>query len=120
MPTAPDGPRQASIHIDKGSIGFAAAHFNCLGGDRELLHGHNYTAGLRAHGEVQADGAIVDFHVLKEALRRVWPELDHRMLVPTRSSEVTVEELADGHVALRYSDGARFLFPRGDCVLLPL
>ena len=120
MQTAPDAPRQASIHIEKGSIGFAAAHFNCLGGGRELLHGHNYTAGLRAYGDVQADGAIVDFSVLKEALRAVCAELDHRMLVPTRSSDVAVEELPDGHVAMRYTDGARFLFPRGDCVLLPV
>ena len=114
------GPRQATIHVEKGSIGFAAAHFNCLGGGRELLHGHNYTVGLSAHGDVGADGAIVDFAVLKDALRYVCEELDHRMLVPTRSADVAVVEQPDGHVALTYRDGARFLFPRGDCVLLDM
>ena len=116
----PSHPKQATIHVEKGSIGFAAAHFNCLGGGRELLHGHNYTVGLRAHGAVGADGAIVDFSVLKEALRAVCDALDHRMLVPTRSDDVAVVEQPDGHVALTYSDGARFLFPRGDCVLLAM
>jgi 6-pyruvoyltetrahydropterin/6-carboxytetrahydropterin synthase len=116
----PDSPKQATIHIEKGSIGFAAAHFNCLGGGRELLHGHNYTVGLRAHGGVGGDGAVVDFSILKEALRRVCDSFDHRMLVPTRSADVEVVEQPDGHVALTYRDGARFLFPGGDCVLLPM
>ncbi|HET9051352.1 MAG TPA: 6-carboxytetrahydropterin synthase [Candidatus Dormibacteraeota bacterium] len=124
-PGAPGRPSEpagtaTSIHIRRASIGFAAAHFNCLDGGRELLHGHNYTVGLTAHGEVRADGAIVDFAHLKEALRGECAELDHRMLVPTRSTDVAVERLPDGHVSLVYRDGARFLFPQGDCAFLPL
>lgn len=120
-PGAPGGRGTATaIHIRRASIGFMAAHFNCLDGGRELLHGHNYTAGVVARGAVRSDGAIVDFALLKDALRAECAVLDHRMLVPTTSTEVAVEQLPDAHVSVVYRDGSRFLFPAGDCVLLPI
>jgi 6-pyruvoyltetrahydropterin/6-carboxytetrahydropterin synthase len=116
MPPAPE----TVIHIEKGQIGFAAAHFNCLGGGRELLHGHNYTVGLRVRGEVGAEGAVIDFTDLKRLLVEECDALDHRMIVPTRCADVVVGGTDDGHVTMRYRDGKRFLFPEGDCVLLPI
>ncbi len=113
-------PSDTVIHVEKGTLGFAAAHFNCRDGTRELLHGHNYTVGMRVHGQVQANGAIMDFADLKAILRAECDALDHHMLVPTHSADITVEPTADGHVVLRYRDGQRFVFPAGDCVLLPI
>ena len=101
-------------------MGFAAAHFSCHGDTRELLHGHNYTVGVRVHGEVQQGGAIIDFVDLKAILRQECDRLDHRMIIPTRSAELRVESTDDGHVSLHDGEGRRFLFPEGDCVLLPI
>jgi 6-pyruvoyltetrahydropterin/6-carboxytetrahydropterin synthase len=107
------------VGIDRDSIGFSAAHFSVLDTGAERLHGHNYRVALRARGRLRDDGMLVDFGVLKGALREECGELDHRMLVPTACPEVTVVEHADGQVELR--EGARhFLLPASDCRLLPV
>ncbi len=116
----PDAHPAASVHVDRESLGFAAAHFGILGGGRETLHGHNYRVALSAHGPVGGDGTVVDFAALKSAVRQEVALLDHRMLVPTACPEVTVDTAAEpGHVELR-TGGQRFLLPAGDVVLLPI
>lgn len=119
MSASPDRPHASSLHVAKDSIGFAAAHFSLLGSDRERLHGHNYRVALRLRGVLTEQGTLADFGRLKAALRAECALLDHRMLVPTRAPEVAVEELADGHVELRWG-GDRFLLPATDAALLPL
>ena len=107
------------IGIDRESIGFSAAHFSVLETGAEPLHGHNYRVALHARGRLRDNGMLVDFGVLKAALREECRRLDHSMLVPTASPEVTVVEHPDGQVELR--EGARrFLLPGSDCRLLPV
>jgi 6-pyruvoyltetrahydropterin/6-carboxytetrahydropterin synthase len=107
------------VGIDRESLGFSAAHFSIVETGAERLHGHNYRVALRARGRLRDDGTVVDFAILKAALREECGRLDHRMLVPTASPEVTVVEHSDGQVELR--EGARrFLIPGSDCLLLPL
>lgn len=110
---------ELSVHVDKASLGFSAAHFGIIGGGRERLHGHNYTVSLRAWGGIGAQGTVIDFATLKAAIRAECEQLDHRMLIPTECPEVAVSSSGDGHVGLRYG-GDRFLFPTGDVCLLPL
>ncbi|HIE12694.1 MAG TPA: 6-carboxytetrahydropterin synthase QueD [Desulfotomaculum sp.] len=61
---------------------FAAAH--CLKGYPSpcgRLHGHNWTVAVTVAGERLNDaGMLVDFKVLKEAVRDVVGELDHQYL----------------------------------------
>ncbi len=61
---------------------FAAAHFlNDYHGKCERLHGHNYRVLAHARGnDLDSGGMLVDFGVLKTALRAVCAELDHRNL----------------------------------------
>jgi 6-pyruvoyltetrahydropterin/6-carboxytetrahydropterin synthase len=109
---------EASLELARGDIGFSAAHFSIHEGRSEHLHGHNYRVSMRAHGPVDAEGTVVDFSALKSALRALCAELDERMLVPTDSPHVRVEETADGVTLVEGS--RRFLIPRGDAVLLPV
>jgi 6-pyruvoyltetrahydropterin/6-carboxytetrahydropterin synthase len=62
--------------------GFAAAHFlTRYHGKCERLHGHNYKVFVTAAGtELDDGGMLVDFGVLKTALRRITAELDHSSL----------------------------------------
>ncbi len=109
---------EASLELERGDIGFSAAHFSIHQGRSERLHGHNYRVSLRAHGPVDAEGTVVDFAALKGALRALCAALDERMLVPTRSAGIAVEE-ADATVVV--TEGSRrFVFPREDAVLLPV
>ncbi|MCX7030781.1 MAG: 6-carboxytetrahydropterin synthase QueD [Spirochaetes bacterium] len=62
--------------------GFAAAHFLAhYHGKCERLHGHNYRVRVTASGASLDDGGmLVDFGVLKEALKSILAELDHTNL----------------------------------------
>ena len=110
---------EVTVLVDKGSIGFSAAHFSIVETGSEPLHGHNYQVSLRARGPLRADGTVIDFGILKAALRAECDLLDHRMLVPTASPEVAVSEPAAGEVEVR-EGGRRFLFPASDTRLLPV
>lgn len=61
---------------------FAAAH--CLEGHPSScgrLHGHNWTVAVTVAGEqLNGAGMLVDFAVLKQAVREAVGELDHRYL----------------------------------------
>jgi 6-pyruvoyltetrahydropterin/6-carboxytetrahydropterin synthase len=61
---------------------FAAAHFlTHYHGKCEQLHGHNYRVRLWARGKTLSEGGmLVDFGVLKDALRQVCKKLDHSNL----------------------------------------
>ena len=61
---------------------FAAAHFlKDYHGKCENLHGHNYKVYAHVRGEeLDEGGMLVDFSILKAALRKVCGELDHTNL----------------------------------------
>ncbi len=109
---------EARLDLARPDIGFSAAHFSIHEGRSERLHGHNYRVSLRVSGKVGDGGTVVDFAALKLALRGLCAELDERMLVPTRSPDIGVEEAAD---SVHITEGSRrFVIPRGDVVLLPV
>lgn len=117
-PTAGPPPGQVRLNLVRADIGFSAAHFSIVGGRAERLHGHNYRVGLRATGTLRADGTLLDFAILKRALRDVCASLDERTLVPLQSDRVEVHEERDHVVVV---EGSRhFRFPREDVRLLPI
>lgn len=61
---------------------FAAAHFlTNFHGKCERLHGHNYQVFAHARGKTLSEGGmLLDFGILKKALREVCDELDHQHL----------------------------------------
>ena len=62
--------------------GFAAAHFLAnYHGKCERLHGHNYKVFVTASGrELDAGGMLIDFELMKAALRALLAEIDHTNL----------------------------------------
>jgi 6-pyruvoyltetrahydropterin/6-carboxytetrahydropterin synthase len=62
--------------------GFAAAHFlTRYHGKCERLHGHNYKVFITASGPALDDGGmLLDFGLMKAALREVLREVDHTSL----------------------------------------
>lgn len=108
---------RAEVELTRGDLGFAAAHFSMVGGVSERLHGHNYRVSLRAYGEIGRDGSVVDFRLLKEAVRAECRELDEHMLVPTAGG-LTID-VRDDDVEVCDAN-RRFVFPHSDVVLLPI
>lgn len=107
------------VVVQKDYLKFSAAHFIAYKGFREPLHGHNYQVSVAISGKVGADGYVLDFGIVKQVTRSVCEELDERIIVPTRSDCLTVAHEGPS-VVLTYEDGARFVFPATDCILLPI
>jgi 6-pyruvoyltetrahydropterin/6-carboxytetrahydropterin synthase len=107
------------VRVTKDQLAFCAGHFISYEGDKcERLHGHNYRAAVEVEGELDENHYVFDFIALKRRTRAITDELDHRMLLPTRSPHIGVQE-RPGSVHVRYRD-REWLFPRDDCVLLPV
>jgi 6-pyruvoyltetrahydropterin/6-carboxytetrahydropterin synthase len=107
------------VRITKEALVFSAAHFITFNGDVcERLHGHNYRVAAEVAGPLDENHYVVDFIALTERLRSIVAELDHRVLLPTEHPAIRVTA-DDREVEARHAE-RRWLFPRGDCALLPV
>jgi 6-pyruvoyl-tetrahydropterin synthase len=107
------------VVVEKDFLKFSAAHFIAYKGFREPLHGHNYQVSVAISGTLGADGYVLDFGVVKQIAKDVCAELDERVLVPAESDCLAVTR-EGASVVVEYEDGARFVFPSQDVVLLPI
>jgi 6-pyruvoyltetrahydropterin/6-carboxytetrahydropterin synthase len=107
------------VRVCKDYLVFCSGHFISYEGDRcERLHGHNYRTAVEVEGQLDENHYVFDFIALKQRTKEIVDELDHRMMLPTRNRFIAVEE-GPRSVHVRYRD-REWLFPRGDCVLLPI
>lgn len=109
------------VRVTKDYLVFSSAHFITFAGHRcEALHGHNYRVGAALDGELDPDGwYVLDFSVLKQLMKRVCDEIDHKVLLPLTNPKLTVAE-HDDTVSVAYLGKPRYVFPRSDCALLPI
>ncbi|KAF4651446.1 hypothetical protein FOZ61_010457 [Perkinsus olseni] len=120
------------VEIQGKEFKFSCGHFVAHPGFRERLHGHNYTVKLRMtceHWPAGEDGYVIDFGILKKLLRAVCKSLNERMIIPERSRSLDIDTnhlhvTATGKeqqsVRITTIDGDEFLFPKDDCVILPI
>lgn len=75
--------------------------------ERRGLLGETWLANVQLQGDLDHQGMVCDFGIVKKRLRQ-WldEELDHRLLVPTRSPNLTLTE-TDDVVELRWQFGAK-------------
>jgi 6-pyruvoyltetrahydropterin/6-carboxytetrahydropterin synthase len=111
-------PEQFHVRVAKSEHLFSAAHFITIGDHCERLHGHNYRVAVEVAGPLDENQLVVDFLLLRDKLRTLVAELDHYMLLPTEHPQLRVTEENDEVVAALH--GRRWIFPRGDCRLLPV
>ena len=107
------------VRLSKERFVFSAAHFITYGGDVcEPLHGHNYHVTAEVHGPLDENHYVVDFIVVRDAVQKIVDSLDHRMLLPLEHPTIQVSVETD-EVHVKHGI-RRWVFPREDCVLLPL
>ena len=109
------------VSVTKDYLVFASAHFITFAWHRcEGLHGHNYRARVTLDGAIDEESWFVfDFVTLKKIMRRLCDEIDHKVLLPLQNPKVQVDA-DDDTVRVAYEGKPRYLFPRGDCALLPV
>lgn len=112
-------PQRYSVVVTKDYLKFSAAHFMAYPGFRERLHGHNYQLTVRIEAELGPDGYVLDFGTVKRCAKALCDELDERVIVPSASDCLRVRTV-DGSIEVLTEEGHRFLYPEGDCRLLPI
>jgi 6-pyruvoyltetrahydropterin/6-carboxytetrahydropterin synthase len=107
------------VRVTKDHLVFCSGHFISYEGDRcERLHGHNYRTTVEIEADLDPNHYVFDFIALKNLTKAITEELDHRMLLAVRNPHIHVEE-EPGQVRVRFRE-RHWLFPREDCVLLPI
>jgi 6-pyruvoyltetrahydropterin/6-carboxytetrahydropterin synthase len=106
------------LEIDGAHSGirFSACHFIPCHEKCARLHGHSYIVRLRLEGDIGASGMLMDFVVLKRALKDLAEEFDHKTLLPRNSGTVRVT-VRNREVEV-VSEGKRYVFPEEDVKML--
>jgi 6-pyruvoyltetrahydropterin/6-carboxytetrahydropterin synthase len=109
------------VTVTKDYLVFASAHFITFAGHRcEGLHGHNYRARVTVEGELDEESWFVfDFVVIKKIMRGLCDEIDHKVLLPLQNPKLQIGEQGES-VTVAYEGTPRYVFPKGDCSLLPI
>ncbi len=106
------------VLIERGNLGFSAAHFITFENTAEPLHGHNYGVRVEVSGDLTEDSYVLDFVVLKTITRELCKELDHRFLLPRQSKHLQISEQPQAW-EIRFKE-QRYLIPRESVVPLPV
>lgn len=110
-----------TVRLEKAQHVFSAAHFITYDRDVcERLHGHNYRVAVEVEGPLDENQYVIDFIALRDEVQQLIGEWDHRMLLPTSHPLIRVDAGPREVEAVFTPDGRRWVFPREDCVLLPV
>jgi len=108
-----------SVRVGKDFRVFSAAHFITYDGNTcEPLHGHNYRVSAEVFGPLDENRYVIDYIALRDAVKQIVDRLDHRLLLPTDHPSIRVTA-TESEVEAKFEQ-RRWLFPRSDCVLLPI
>src|SRR2546427_790225 len=113
--------KQFRVAVTKDNHVFASAHFITFPGHRcETLHGHNYRTQVVVEGGLNPEAHyVVDFSELKQLMKRLTDEIDHKVLLPLQNPKIQVREDGDS-VAVAVNGRPPYVFPKSDCALLPI
>jgi 6-pyruvoyltetrahydropterin/6-carboxytetrahydropterin synthase len=106
------------VHIAKAEHVFSAAHFITFANHCERLHGHNYHVSAEIVGRLDENHLVIDFLLVRAKLLEITTELDHYVLLPTQHPQIRVED--NGREVTAAFEQRRWMFPSGDCRLLPV
>ena len=107
------------VRVTKDHLVFSAAHFITFNGNIcERLHGHNWRVAVEVAGSLDENSYVFDFIALRDSTQQLVNELDHHVLLPTSHPAIHVD--ANEVEVTATFEKRRWVFPREDCVLLPV
>jgi 6-pyruvoyltetrahydropterin/6-carboxytetrahydropterin synthase len=103
---------------------FSAAHIVFGHDSCGVIHGHSYYVDVKLSGEPSGEfGFVCDFKILKQIVKELCSELDHKLLVP-RDHENMEYSMEGDSIYLEYVEKSgnvkKYMFPLEDINLLPL
>lgn len=108
-----------SLFVRKEALKFASGHFTVFpDGTKEPLHGHNYTAEVRAEIGSISLKEMIPFDLLKSALRGVCEKWDERVLLAERNPFLKIR--SHTHEMDFEVCGKHYVLPSEEVVLLPV
>lgn len=102
----------------KSNIRFSSAHIIPEYEKCGRLHGHSYGVHIKVKGKPDGKGIIMDFSMIKDVLRKIINDLDHKILIPEKSNVMKVDRQGD-NISISLSEKT-YVFPVSDCVFLPI
>jgi 6-pyruvoyltetrahydropterin/6-carboxytetrahydropterin synthase len=107
------------LNLAKEYFHFCAAHFIVFDQvKREQLHGHNYYVSVQLEGNRLTGGKLLDIAIIKPIIKQICDELDHKTILPTRNSYLSVFKKNMCIKATYQND--EFSFPSKDVFLIDL
>ena len=111
--------RLTTLEIDKESHKFSAAHYTIFSaGERERLHGHNYSVSARIIAPVGENGFAADYNVYKRRIKSLCDSLDEYLLLAGDSPHQEIVEEGLYYRVFFASDEMQFL--KCDTQVLPI
>ena len=108
-----------SVRISKDHLVFSVAHFITLDSKTcESLHGHGYRVSAEIFGPLGKNHYVVDFILLRDTLKTIVDELDHHVLLPSKSNSIRLSQQSD-EITVLFKE-RRWVFPKSDCLVLPI
>lgn len=109
------------VTVSKDYLVFSSAHFITFRGHQcETLHGHNYRVGVTVEGSVDNECLfVVDFSILKKAVRKLVDEIDHKVLLPLKNPKLRFRDQGK-HREVDYLGEHAYTFPAVDCAMMPI
>ncbi len=111
--------QRVTIHLAKENMKFSAGHFTIFGaGDRERLHGHNFTVEVLLTADMLGNGMCFDYGIYKSRVVSLCRELNEWFILPMFSTYLSIEENGE-HLTAVFGD-ERIPFLKKDVLLLPI
>lgn len=111
--------RIAVVEIQKEELRFSAGHFMIYSLDkRETMHGHDYQVAVTFHARIDNNGMSFDLRDYKQKLAKFCAQVDYRVILPSKSEFLRLEETATHWIANLGKEQMSFL--KKDAVVLPI
>jgi len=105
--------------VNATQVKFSASHFLKEPFQCSKLHGHNYYVSVEVEAPLNENYFVVDFIELKEKIKIIAEALDHRVLIPKLSSDLTISETLES-IEVVTRTNKRYVFPKTDVKFIPL
>jgi len=107
------------VVVNNAEIKFSACHFLKEPLKCSRIHGHNYYVSVEVESDLDENYFVVDFIELKQIVKSVVEPLDHYVLVPKLSQNLTITE-KDESIEVITENNKKYAFPKCDVKFLPI